>query len=138
MPQISDISPHTTSEPEAHKIPMLTNVSSFKSWLQSSGPLRVYKKGAKTGETVGLLMDLKEFMDGLGQFPIQLRRQSISSSESSSSSTEYDQDNTRVYILIVKWLSLGMPFAEPGGSGSLVFARVGKHIVPLCWIKRRR
>lgn len=129
--KISYISPDTTSDSESRGIPTLADVSSFQSWLRISGPLQVFKNGAKTGETAGWLVELEEVMDGLGQLPIHFLRRSMSFSDTSSSSTEIDQDDTRVYTLNVKWLSPEMPFAEPGDSGSLVFTRVGNRVVPL-------
>jgi len=50
-------------------------------------------------------------------------------SENSAASIFYD--NTPIWILLVKWLSPEVPFAESGDSGSLVFARVDGCIVPL-------
>jgi len=129
--KISYISPDTTSDSESRGIPTLADVSNFQSWLRISGPLQVFKNGAKTGETAGWLVGLEEVMDGLGQLPIHFLQRSMSFSDTSSSSTEIDQDDTRVYTLNVKWLSPEMPFAEPGDSGSLVFTRVGNCVVPL-------
>jgi len=68
----------------------------------------VFRNGAKTGGTAGWLVELEELMGGLGQLPIHILRRSISFSDTSSS-TEIDQDDTRIYTLNVKWLSPEMP-----------------------------
>ncbi len=80
--------------------------------------------------TVGKLVRVEQIFDGLAQIPISVRNRPVSSTDSSSLS-EYDQDATDVYILHVKWLSPDQPFAESGDSGSLVFAKVDSHVVPL-------
>lgn len=93
----------------------------------------MYKNGAGTGLTKGLLTKIKEDQTGLDQV---LQRSSLSRltssplSQSSSSST-CEQDETKSYYMIVKWTSPDEPFSAPGDSGSLVYALFNDKVVPL-------
>lgn len=131
---IYPMSPDTENDPDSAWRPKLGDAETLQNWLTANGPIRVYKIGATTGETAEMLVRIEEDLKEKEQLPIStLNNPSspYSTSYSSSSSSAPDQDDTPVFILHVRGLSPEQPFAEPGDSGSLVFAKVEEHILPL-------
>lgn len=106
--------------------PKLADPDEMIAWVEQNRPVTVYKHGAATGHTTGNLMRIKELEQGFHQGR-PLRR---SPSSSQSSDSDCEKDSTRTFHLVVEWLSPAQPFAAPGDSGSLVYAKRDNVIVP--------
>lgn len=129
--KISSISSTLESELDHPGVPRLRDVELLVEFLRHES-INVFRMGDESQEVKGKLIRLKEVLKYCGQLPRSLLRgPSSSTSTSSSSSEEIEQDDTRVYLLIIKWISPEIPFAGPGDSGSLVYAKVDEHVIPL-------
>lgn len=84
------------------RAPMLSEIQGLKDIIESEGGLRVYKFGAASGITTGILSDV-----------------------------EQPRFDVFVYVLKIRWDAPDMPFAVDGDSGSLVWAMDGTTLVPL-------
>lgn len=84
------------------RTPLFSDMLKLGKLVEKESGITVYKYGAASGFTSGVLIDV-----------------------------ERPDDSLYVFILKVKWRSLGEPFAVAGDSGSLVWAKDGETIIPL-------
>lgn len=84
------------------------------------GPVIVYKQGAKTGYTQGILIAIQD------DLAPHCKYKEVMGHPLEPIDRHHDE-----WIGLVKWDSHSKPFAKRGDSGSLVFAGSGRALIPL-------